>query len=146
MAVPVAFEPKKLDPRIGLSKRLENAPEEHAEALLVLYDLLQSAHDQGLLDAAHGFVQAKDMVFGELASGAKKQETVAALRNLISLGKILGALDPEALSCAVAAIEKDSHAEEPPSLWQIFRSVRTRESRRALGILTTLLRGIGTRR
>ena len=38
---------------------------EHAEALLVAWDVLQAAHDKGLLDILHGMIAAKDAITSE---------------------------------------------------------------------------------
>jgi uncharacterized protein YjgD (DUF1641 family) len=145
VAVPIAFEPKHIDPTQELQRRLAAAPVQHAEALLVVYDLLEEAHDKGLLDALHGAVHARDAIFGELATGARQEPVIAAIRNVVSLGKILSAMNPEALSCAAAEMEKESKLAEPPTFWQIFRRTRTPEARRGLGLLTSLLVGLGRR-
>ncbi len=148
MANPIAFVPKPLDPREGLMKRLEAAPREHAEALLVAYDLIQAAHDEGILDLLHGAVKHKNTVFEHLAEGARMQESIDSLRNLISLGKMVGALDPETLSCVSAAISTASSpkAEEPLSMWGLFKRVSSREGRRGISLGVELLVALGTRR
>lgn len=145
MAAPIAFEPKPIDPTQELQRRLAIAPAQHAEALLVVYDLLQEAHDKGLLDALHGVVHARDAVFEELATGAKQRPVIAAIRNVVSLSKILSSIDPEALSSAVAEVDKEAKSAEPPTFWQIFRRTRTPEARRGLGLMTSLLTGLGRR-
>ena len=148
MANPIAFVPKPLDPREGLRKRLETAPLEHAEALLVAYDLIQAAHDEGILDLLHGMVKHKNTVFEHLAEGARMQESIDSLRNLISLGKMVGAIDPETLSCVSAALSTASKpkAEEPLSMWGLFKRVSSREGRRGLSLGVELLVAFGTRR
>ena len=148
MATPIAFKPKPIDPREGLRKKLEAAPMEHAEALLVGYDLIQAAHDEGILDLLHGMVQQKDTVFEHLAMGAKKQESVDAFRNLISLGKVLTAIEPETMSCIAEALSTQSKQkrEEPATLWQLFKRVGSREGRRGMTLVVELLVALGTRR
>ncbi|GAA3755901.1 helical membrane plugin domain-containing protein [Terriglobus aquaticus] len=148
MAIPVPFTPKPLDPREGLRKRLDAAPMEHAEALLVGYDLIQAAHDEGILDLLHGMVKHKDVVFEHLSAGAAKQESIDAMRNLISMGKMLTAIEPETMSCIAAALSTASkpRPEEPASLWQLFKRVGSREGRRGLTLMVELLVALGTRR
>ena len=51
MALPIRFQPPHRDPRDELHTRLQEAPEEHAEALLAVYDILQGLHDRGILAA-----------------------------------------------------------------------------------------------
>ena len=148
MANPIPFKPQPIDPREGLRKKLAAAPLEHAEALLVGYDLIQAAHDEGILDLLHGMVAHKDTVFEHLAGAAKKQESIDALRNLISLGKLLSAIEPESMSCISAALSTHSNPkrEEPASLWQLFKRVGSREGRRGLTLAVELLVALGTRR
>ena len=83
MANPLAYTPKPVNPKLELQRRLDAAPAEHGEAMLVAWDLLQKAHDEGLLDLIHGLVGAKDVIAGKLAEYAKLPEGVSAIRNLI---------------------------------------------------------------
>jgi uncharacterized protein YjgD (DUF1641 family) len=146
MANPLQFKPPSVDPRTELNRRLDAAPTEHAEALLVVWDILQSAHEQGLLDAVHGLVTAKDTIFATLAQYAKTQEGVNAIRNLIATAKLVGALDPDTLdhlSKMLVSACDEHRRQPPPSLWQLFRSSTSKDSRRGLAFLTSLLSGLG---
>jgi uncharacterized protein YjgD (DUF1641 family) len=139
MANPITELPRKVDPRQELERRLAAAPMQHAEAILVAVDLLEEAHDQGLLDLLLGAVGSKDAIFGKLAEYAKEPVSTQALRNLLILGKLLGSIDPEMLRHATApAADK-----EPPSLWQLFKQIRSKDGRRGLGIATGLLASLG---
>lgn len=147
MANPIAFQPRPADAKMNLQRRLEAAPAEHAEALLVVWDLLQAAHDQGLLDTAHGLVTAKDTILGKLAEAAKGPEGVAAIRNGIALMKVVASLDPEVVDCMVKAItsaSKEHQAEvEPPSLWALAKRAFSEDSRRGLSFVTLALQHVG---
>lgn len=148
MANPIAFKPAEYDPKQGLMRKLEAAPAAHAEALLVAYDLLQEAHDQGILDTLHGMVHAKDEIFGHIAEGARVQESVDALRNLVSGAKILGSIGPETMSCIAAAMSTASKktADEPLTMWGLFKKVSSREGRRGITLMVDMLVALGTRR
>jgi uncharacterized protein YjgD (DUF1641 family) len=147
MANPIAFKPPVVDPRTEVNRRLAAAPTEHAEALLVVWDILQSAHDTGTLDTVHGMMVGRDAIFAKLAEYAKLPEGVNAIRNLMSLVKIAGALEPETLErlskAMVAACQEHAHEEKPPSLWQLFRRSTDADSRRGLSFLTSLLSALG---
>ncbi len=147
MANPIAFQVKKVDPQVELQRRLAAAPTEHAEALLVAWDLLQAAHDQGLLDTVHGLVSAKDMIAGTLAKYAKLPEGVSGIRNLLSMARVLMMIDPElldGLARAVTTAGEQHRAEtKPPSLWQLGRRAMSEDSRRGLSFMTLLLGGVG---
>lgn len=136
MANPIAFQPREVDPRFELERRLRNAPLQHAETLLVLFDLLEEAHTQGLLDLLHGAVGSKDAILGKLAEYAKQPESTTAIRNVVILGRLLGSIDPETLKSAL-------RQNQSPSLWQIFRSVRSEDGRRGLSRITSLLTALG---
>jgi uncharacterized protein YjgD (DUF1641 family) len=146
MANPIAFKPPAVDPRTELNRRLDAAPTEHAEAVLVVWDILQAAHDQGILDAVHGVITARDTIFGKLADYAKLPEGKAAIRNLLATAKLIGELDPDTLDqlskVLVSTCEEHRH-HPPPSLWQLFRRSTNEDSRRGLAFLTSLLSGLG---
>lgn len=147
MANPIAFKPKEVDPHLELERRLHAAPREHAEALLVVYDILQAAHDNGMLDAAHGLISARDTVLGKLAEYAKTAEGEAGIRNILAAAKVLGALDPEVLDRISRSVVTASHEhreeQKPPSLWQLFKRTNSEDGRRGLSFLTLLLAGLG---
>ena len=148
MANPIAFTPKPIDPREGLRKKLHAAPDEHAEAMLVAYDVIQAAHDEGLLDLLHGAVRHKNVLFEQLAEAGKMQESVDALRNVISLGKVLGSIEPETMSCIAASLGSSSNPKEeaPLTLWGLFRRATSVEGRRGLTMMVNVLVALGTRR
>ncbi len=147
MANPIAFKPPAVDPRTELNRRLEAAPTEHAEALLVAWDILQAAHDQGVLDAFHGLITAKDTIFAALAGYARMPEGAAGIRNFISLTNIFATIDPETLDhiakSLIAANEDHLREEKPPSLWQLARRANSDDSRRGLSFFTLLLSRFG---
>ena len=147
MANPISFIPKSVDPKLELQRRLEAAPNEHAEALLVAFDLLEEAHRQGVLDALHGAIVAKDTIVGLVAKYSAEPLSVNAIRNLLALGKILGTLEPEPLSqlSKEMAVAIDSHKreQEPPSLWQLFKRATSPDARRGLSFMTLMLSAIG---
>jgi uncharacterized protein YjgD (DUF1641 family) len=147
LANPISFKPKSVDPRLELQRRLAAAPNDHAEALLVAYDLLEEAHKQGVLDALHGAIGAKNTIVGLLAKYSAEPVSVNAIRNVLVLGKMLGSLDPEPLSQmskeVAGAMQAHQAESEPPSLWELFKRVRTPEARRALGLMTSLLGALG---
>jgi uncharacterized protein YjgD (DUF1641 family) len=173
MAHPISFKPQPVDPQKELMRRVEAAPREHAEALLGAWDLLQTAHEQGLLDLAQGLIGGRDIVAGKLAAAAGEPESIAAMRNAIALGRILASIDPDMLhrmSRAMAETaeprldrEKDATqakiaipgrsaaqarpqtgvVKKPLSLWQIFRKVTSQDGRRGLGFAANLLTALG---
>jgi uncharacterized protein YjgD (DUF1641 family) len=172
MAHPIAFEPEPVDPHVELMRRVEEAPREHAEALLVAWDLLQTAHDQGLLDLAVGLMGGRDTIAKHLAEGAVMPETIAMMRNLIALGRILGSFDPDVLhrlSRNLAESERAQEAKEahraqaqppgtklqlqfvspekrnpkPPSLWQLLKRAGSEDGRRGIAFAIDWVAALG---
>jgi uncharacterized protein YjgD (DUF1641 family) len=143
MAVPITFQPKKIDPREELQRRLEAAPMKHAESILVALDLLETAHTQGLLGLAEGAIASKEAVFAKLAEYGKQPESTNALRNLLTLGKLAGSLDPEMLE--LIAKGRAPGPTEPPSLLKLFLRAGRRDVRRGLGTMLDLLGLLGSR-
>ena len=147
MANPLPFSPKPVDPRQELQRRLNAAPVEHGEAMLVAWDLLQTAHDQGLLDLIHGLVGAKDLIAGKLAEYAKLPEGVSGIRNLMGAAQLLMAIDPDVLLALTKAIDSAGtlHNQEgkTPGLFTLLRRATSEDSRRALSLTTLLLMEVG---
>ena len=151
MSVPLRFKPLPVDPKRELQRQLDAAPVEHAEALLVLWNLLETAHEKGILDLVDGMIGAKDTIADTLARSAATPEGIAGLRNLLAAVKLAGSLDPEQFAQLTArlgpalATAAAEHQQErtPPSLWQLLRRTASADSRRGLSFLTLLLSGLG---
>lgn len=147
MANPIPFEPRKVDPREELQKRLDAAPIEHAEALLVGYNILQTAHDNGTLDLVQGLIGGRDIVAGKLSEYALLPGGTALIRNVLAAGKLLMAFDPDTLDnlskCVVTATGQHREEQHIPSLWQLFKRLGNAESRRGLSFITMLLAAVG---
>jgi len=164
MAHPITFKPKPVDPHVELMKRVEAAPRDHAEALLVAWDLLQSAHDKGLLDLAQGLVEGKDIITGKLAEAANLPESVAAIRNGMALARVLGSLDPDMLQRLAKGLDdaskkkvaseqqaamhgsqyKDKSTPKTPGMFAIAKRAMSEDGRRGLAFVTELLVALGS--
>ena len=146
MANPLAYTPKKADPKTELQRRLAAAPAEHAEALLVAYDLLGEAHEQGVLDMLQGMIRAKDTIASELAQCGSDPVATNALRHVIAVGKMVGSFDPEPISKLAREAYDSMHSQkeqEPPSLWQLSKRMFNKDTRRGLAFLTSMLAALG---
>ena len=76
MARPISLELPPRDPREELRKRLEEAPAEHAEALLESYELLQQLHDHGVFQLLRGALGASDKLVEAAVDATKSDESV----------------------------------------------------------------------
>jgi uncharacterized protein YjgD (DUF1641 family) len=146
MANPLSFKPK-VDPKLELQRQLDAAPLENAEALLVAYDILKTAHANGTLDLVNGLVGGRDIIASKVAEYAKLPGGIAAIRNLLALSKILMALDPDALeelTSGITAATQQYRAEtKAPSWWQLFRRATGEDARRGFSFMTLMLGAVG---
>jgi uncharacterized protein YjgD (DUF1641 family) len=147
MAKPIQFKPITVDYEADLQRRLEEAPKEHAAALLAAYDVIEAAHQQGLLSVLHGMIASKETILSVLAKYAAEPGSITAIRNLLTSAKLLGELDPELLESLTKVIGRatEQHKQEtnPPSLWQLYRRATSEDSRRGLSFMTLILSGLG---
>ena len=65
MAQPIPLEIPPRNPRAELRSRLEQAPEEHAEAVFAAYEVLQQLHERGVLEIMRGALAASDEILEE---------------------------------------------------------------------------------
>jgi uncharacterized protein YjgD (DUF1641 family) len=99
MAQPIALEIPPRDARRELLTRLENAPAEHAEALLDSWELLQKLHEARVFEVLRGVLSAGDKVVESAVGATETPEAIRALRNAMILGKMLGSINPELMQC-----------------------------------------------
>ena len=148
MANPITFTPQPIDPQVELMRRVEAAPREHAEALLVAWDTLQTAHDQGILDLLQGLMGGRDVIAGKLAEAFVLPESINGIRNLIALGRIAAALDPEMLHRLAKALDQGMQGPQPdgdtPSMFRILRQATSPAGKRGLSFAVQMLVAIGT--
>jgi uncharacterized protein YjgD (DUF1641 family) len=146
MAEPIPLNLPPRDPREALYRRLENAPQEHAEALLASYDILQGLHDRGVLELFKGGLGSSDKVLQILVDTGNSPEVIRAIRNLMVLAKILDAVDPELLETLESAIPvtlAEAKTSKAPGPWELIKRARSEDTRRALGVLTNVLMAFG---
>jgi uncharacterized protein YjgD (DUF1641 family) len=148
MARPIPLELPPRDPREELRKRLDQAPIEHAEALLDSYELLQQLHDHGIFEILRGGLSASDKLIETAVDAAKSEESIRAIRNAIILGKMLGGINPELLQCVASAVGEtfggsDKAFVEPPGLFSLLNRFRTKEARRSIALMGLFLERLG---
>jgi uncharacterized protein YjgD (DUF1641 family) len=149
MAQPIRLDLPRRDPREERRARLEQAPAEHAEAVLASYQVLQGLHDRGVLELLRGVLGSGDKILEIGVEATNTPAAIRGLRNLLIVTKILGAIDPEilervaetvpdALAAAAKAQEKD-----PPGFWETVRIARGRNLRRGLAMMNSVIEAWG---
>jgi len=148
MALPIALDVPPRDPAAELRSRLDNAPAQHAEALLAAYELLQALHEQGVLEIARGALSAKDQLLEQVVTAANTPEAIRAIRNLLYWRHILGSIEPDWFKGLFQAIPEGiaratAERERPVGLWQILRRACSRDSLRAMAAAVDFLEAFG---
>lgn len=143
MAKPVPYRVfTPVDAREELKRKIDEAPLEHADALLGAYDLLEQAHKSGTLQLLRGLLSAQDTVITHIADVVSSPEMVNILRNLLVVGKLLGNINPEQLQAATVG-EHEGKPTAPPSLISLLGRMGTADARRGLNVATGLLTALG---
>ena len=148
MAQPIPLELPPRNPRKELLDRLKTAPQEHAEALLDAFDLLEELHQAGALQKLRGTVSASDEILEYAVTAAKSPEGTRALRNLLILGQILGSIDPDLLKCIAIAVGESLGSDRkpvtrPPGLLALLSEFRQPELRRSVALINRFLETSG---
>ena len=149
MARPIPLELPKRDPRQELHSRLEQAPVDHAEAVLASFEVLQGLHNQGVLELLRGMLGGGDKILEIVVQATKTPEAVRGIRNLLIMTKVLGAIEPELLEKFAQAIPDAlvgvSKAEltEPLGFWGVLKIFGSKDLRRGLAVVNNLLEAWG---
>ena len=148
MAQPIPLNLPPRDPRAELRSRLENAPIEHAEALLDSYELLQQLHEHGVFQLLRGVMGASGKLIQTAVDAAKSEESIRAMRNAIILSKMLGSINPDLLEGIAAAAGQtlgsyEKPVIEPPGLFSLLSQFRHSELRRSIALINRFLETLG---
>ena len=144
MAQPIPLHLAPREQQHELNKKLQQAPEKHAEAILSAYEVLQLMHDQGVLELMRGTLGGGEKIIEQVVAVASGPEAVRASRNLLLLAKALGEIEPSLLSDLTRAVPKalvQTNTEEtkPPGLFKLLNTFRNRDFRRGLAAFNNLL-------
>ncbi len=146
MAIPIPITPRTPESKSEIEQRLHDETVRHAAAILSGYELLQQLHEHGVLNMLRGAVGASDTIITKLAEAANTEISINAVRNLVSLSRILGSVDPEMLHrLADLVTEQKAAGKDTPSpgFWSAIRMFASKDSRRALGGAAAFLQAFG---
>jgi uncharacterized protein YjgD (DUF1641 family) len=148
VAQPIPFDAPTRDPRIALQARLQQAPAEHAEALLAAYEVLQGLHDSGVFDLMRGAMGSRDKVLDIAVGAAESPASVRAIRNILLLVRMLGQIDPETLrpltQAGPEALKMMIRQPEQPGLWTLIKDfLWNQDFRHGMAALNTMLEVFG---
>lgn len=139
MAVAVDFRTfQPADSRADLIRRVQEAPAEHAEAILAAYELLQKLHEKDILNLLIGMLTASDTVINHVVGLISSPEAITALRTALMLGNLLKNIDADKLHAAL-----NDSSEKLPSLLSLGKQATSKESRRAMAAGVALINIFG---
>jgi uncharacterized protein YjgD (DUF1641 family) len=150
VAKPIPLNVPDRDPRIVLQSRLQDAPAEHAEALLDAYEVLQGLHDCGVFNLLRGALGSRDKVLGVAVGAAGSPESIRVIRNTLLLINMLGEIDPEVLKTVTQAgpeaLRMMVRQPEKPGLWRLIQDfLWNQDFRHGLAAVNTMLEVFGRR-
>ena len=148
MAQPIPLEIPPRNPGAELRSRLEQAPEEHAEAVLAAYEVLQELHNRGVLEIARGALAASDEILEKVVDNVRTPEAIRAIRNLLFWRQILGSIEPEWFKGVFQAIpegiaQATAERDQPVSIFGVLRRLANKDSLRGLAAAVDFLQAFG---
>ncbi len=148
MAQPIRTYTPRRNEEEELRTKVENAPVQHAKAMLAAYELLQEAQDHGVLDTLRGAVGAGDAIVDKVSEFASAPEGIRAMRNFLALSRVFANLDPEKVDAVANAITENQCREaapgcEPPSILKSLQRMNSRNSRRTLATIAAAADAFG---
>jgi uncharacterized protein YjgD (DUF1641 family) len=148
MAQPIPLEIPPRNPRAELRSRLEQAPEQHAEAVLAAFEVLQELHSHGVLEIMRGALAASDEILEKVVDGAKTPEAIRAIRNLLFWRQILGSIEPEWFKGIFQAIpegisQATAERDQPVGFFRVLRRLTNKDSLRGLAAAIDFLQAFG---
>jgi uncharacterized protein YjgD (DUF1641 family) len=146
MAKSIEFEPRKYDPRTELFHRLENAPEEYVEAILDAYEVLQLLRDKGILEILKGALGSGEKILGEVTKTIETAEAISLVRNLTTLVKLLGGLNPklfEEVEHTLTQNIREADHKKTPGLWKLWKRLSSHGTRRFAGTALSVMNTLG---
>ncbi len=148
MAQPIPLNIPPRNPHAELQSRLERAPQEHAEAVLAAYEVLQELHNRGVLEIMRGALAASDELLEKVVDNAKTPEAIRAIRNLLFWRRILGSIEPEWFKGIFQAVpegiaQATAERDKPVPVFSLLRRLMSKDSLRGLAAAVDFLRAFG---
>jgi uncharacterized protein YjgD (DUF1641 family) len=148
MAKPIPFHPAPRDRHEEFNIRLQQAPLDHAEALLTAYEVLQGLHDHGVLELMRGTLGGSEKILEQVVAVGSGAQAIRVSRNLLLLVTTLGEIEPGLLGDITRAIPKalvQANVDEskPPGLFKLMTTFWNKDFRRGLAAFNDLLAAFG---
>ena len=103
-AMPYEHTPR--DMKEEFYQELEAAPEKRAEAMQDAYAILQLLHDKGILELIKDALGSGEKVLEIVAGVMQGDQVIRTVRNLKTLAKLIGTVEPETLKKLIAQFKR----------------------------------------
>jgi len=146
MAQAIDFSAPPRDPKEPLHKKLKSAPEDHVEALLNAYTILQLLQDKGILEIIKGALGSGEKVLGVVTETIENDAVIRTLRNLTIFLKIIGSIEPEVLEGLLKTVSRQAEnakTSKPPGLFRLVRKLSSADSRRVFAPMAAAIESLG---
>jgi uncharacterized protein YjgD (DUF1641 family) len=148
MSQPILLEISPRDLQRELDVRVQRAPQQHAEAVLAGYEVLQGLHDRGVLEILRGTLGGGEKILEQAVAVAKGPDTIRGIGNVFLLVQALGEMEPTLLSDLTRAVPKaltqaNKDEARPPGLLKLIGTFWNPDFRRGLAAFNDLLVGFG---
>src|SRR5205823_5603470 len=107
-------------------------------------EVVQGLHDSGMFDLVRGALGSRDKVLEVAVGAAGSPTSIRAIRNLVLLINMLGAIEPEVLGrftkAGPQALKVMVRQPEPPGLWRLIKDfLWNQDFRHGLAAVNTML-------
>lgn len=146
MAEPLSFENPPRDVRQEPHPQLQSQPDEHPEAMLDVYAILQLLRDKGILEMIKDGLGSMEKVMEIITETLEREEVVRTVRNLTIFVKMIGSIEPDTLERIMKSLSnatEDTQTKKPPGLLRLLGQFSTADARRALEPLAAALQAAG---
>ena len=114
---------------------LHGAPGEHAGGALDAHAILQLLRDKGVLELIKDALGSMENVMEVITEVLEREEVVRTVRNVTTLVKMLGSIEPDTLESIVKSLSNatdGSTAKKPPGLLHLLSQLTNSDTRRVL--------------
>lgn len=130
-------------------EEIQHALTEHKTAILETIELLQGLHDRGILPLLNSLLAEGDKVLAIAMKEINKPQNSRVIENAVQLALMAGSLDLERLKPILDGVnaglkEAAPQTDEQTSLLNLLKALRDPEVQRAVTILISFLKGMGS--
>jgi Mg/Co/Ni transporter MgtE len=102
----ISYEHTPRDVEQEFHQQSETAPDERTKAMQEAYAILQRLHEQGILELVKEALGSGEKVIQLMTSVMENGQVLRTVRNLKTLAKLIGTVEPETLEKIIAEFNR----------------------------------------